>query len=375
MSARPSVVVVGGGIAGASVGYELAPDHDVVVLESEPELGVHSTGRSAAVFLAGYGAAPVRALTRASEPLFARLEVDLELAPLLRRRGVLMAAWDDEGVEHLRRSSLDPATRFLSVDVPRVRDLCSALDVEGLHLAVYDPTASDIDVMALHAGYVRGLHRRGGRTAVGAQVVSVRRGPGGWVVTAADGRTWHGDVLVNAAGGWGDVVADLAGVAGHSLVARRRTIAIARSPVAVDPAWPVVVEANERWYFKPEGAGVLVSPADETPVAPCDVRPDPLDVATALDRVNAATSLQLRSVVASWAGLRTFTPDRCPVVGPDPAEPSFCWLVGQGGYGIQMAPALAVAAADLMRTGQVRVEGLDPASIAPRRFDGGVTVT
>jgi len=223
------------------------------------------------------------------------------------------------------------------------------LDGTQVEHAGYDETASDIDVDALLQGYLRGLRARGGALCVSALVVVAERCSAGWRVAAADGRHWECDVVVNAAGAWGDELWSLFGVAGHGLVPCRRTMALARTDRRLDPRWPVVGDAAEAWYFKPEGTGVLVSPSDETPSEPCDARPDPLDLALALDRVNAVTTLDVRSIVRAWSGLRTFAPDRLPVVGRHPADDTLFSFVGQGGYGIQAAPALASGAADMLR--------------------------
>lgn len=349
---RTRVLVIGGGIAGVSIGSELATDHDVVVLEAEPTLAAHSTGRSAALFVVGYGPAPVRTLTRASEQEFLRIGCLPDSTPLLTPRGALLTAWDADTAAALSDAiALDPQT--VEVTAAEAAHLCPALRTEGLLLAAYDESARDIDVGALHQHFVKELRARGGITVTDAAVVAASREPEGWAVACRDGRRWKTDVLVNASGAWGDQVAGLCGLSGHALVPRRRTVVLSRPSTPVERGWPVVADASETWYFKPEGDALLLSPADETPVEAGDARPDPLDVATALERVNAVTTLGLRSVQTSWAGLRTFAPDGAPVVGAHPEDPSvFCFL-GQGGYGIQMAPALARAGAELFRSGSL----------------------
>jgi D-arginine dehydrogenase len=344
------VIVVGGGIAGASVAYELAADASVLLLEAEDVAGRHSTARSAAAYIPGHGSGPVRALITASGPRFAAFPDELGTPPLLRPRPVLWAACDDEG-EAALDSMLDERAGEPGapepIDAATARELCPALRTvrrAGLTLG-----SADVDTDALHQGYLRGLRSRGGRVRTGARVTAIARDGAGWRVRAG-GEEHVADVVVDAAGAWADEIAALAGVPGTGLRAYRRTLALARVP---DPArtrgGPMVIDAAERFYFKPEGDDLLVSRADETPAEPGDARADPADVALALERVEEVTGLGLRSVRTSWAGLRSFTPDRSPVVGAWPGYPGFVFVAGQGGSGIESAPALAVLAADVVR--------------------------
>ncbi len=328
------VLVVGGGIAGVSVAYELAAHASVVLVESEPELARHTTGRSAAIYAPSYGGPVVRELTAASAAGFARLRGELDTPELLTPHYALWIAVDDEGVEHLDHIEAEPLTPGQAVE------LCPVL--RPPLAASVDRTAMDIDVMALHSGYVRGLRRRGGVLHTGRPVTDIRRDGAGWVV---DGL--RADIVVDAAGAWVDEIAKRAGVPPIGIEPRRRTIALATGPVPIDPAWPLVADAADRFYLRPESGHVLISPADETPSEPCDAKPDELDIALAMERVNAATTLGLRSVHTAWAGLRSFVADREPVVGAWPDHPGFVFFAGQGGYGIQMAPALAMAGADI----------------------------
>ncbi|WP_329058007.1 NAD(P)/FAD-dependent oxidoreductase [Amycolatopsis sp. NBC_01480] len=362
---RERVIIVGGGIAGVSLGSELALDHDVILLEAESSLGVHSTGRSAALFMTGYGPAPVRELTRRSEAEFARLSALPDMPALLAPRGGLLTAWDEPGAAALEAMiAAQPAMTALTAE--QASALCPALRTDDVLLCGYDPSTRDIDVHALHSYYAATLRHRGGEIVTGARLAATTRLASGWDVETADGRRWQGDVLVNAAGAWGDEVAGLCGDAGHGLSPRRRTVVISRPARPVAGAWPVVADIAETWYFKPEGGAVLMSPGDESEVLPGDVKPDPLDVALVLERVNAVTTLQLRSVRTSWAGLRTFAPDRAPVVGRHAGEPALFSFVGQGGYGVQMAPTLAKAGAELFRTGTLADRALAAAIAADR---------
>lgn len=344
------VVVVGGGIAGVSVAYELSAGASVVLCETEPVAGVHSTARSAAVYVPGHGPAPVRELIAASGPRFAALAAELGTPPLLAPRPVLWPACDDDGERALdallaeRAGEPDAPVR---VDGARARELCPAL--RDVRAAALTAGAADVDTDALHQGYLRGLRARGGGVRTGAPVTAITRDGAGWRVRAGD-EELRADVVVDAAGAWADRVAALAGVPPLGLRAHRRTIAIARVP---DPArtrgGPMVIDPGERWYFRAEGDDLLVSRGDETPVDPGDARPDPADVALALERVEAVTGLGLRSVRTAWAGLRSFVPDRLPVVGARPGYPGFVFVAGQGGSGIETAPALAVLAAEVVR--------------------------
>jgi D-arginine dehydrogenase len=369
------VVVIGGGIAGASAGCFLArAGARVVVLEAEPVLAHHTTGRSAAVFLENYGADPVRRLTLASRPFLAAPPEGSAEAPLLAPRGLL----DVGGPEH--REALEEHARHGAALVPSVRwvspqeatELCPVLRPERLAGGVLEPDAQDIDVMGLHQVFLRGLRAAGGEVRTGERVLDLQRDGGGWVVRTGQG-DWRAGLVVNAAGAWGDIVAELAGVPRVGLRPLHRTAFVADLPPGVDArGWPLVQDIAEGWYCKPEGDALLCSLADEAPAEPGDPRPREEDVALAIERIGEATTLQLRHVRTAWAGLRTFAPDRAPVVGPDPRAPGFVWLVGLGGFGIMTAPALGMLAAATALGEPLAVElaerGVNPADYAPGRF-------
>jgi D-arginine dehydrogenase len=371
------IVVVGGGIAGASVAYELAATRSVVLLETEAALARHSTARSAATYIPGHGAAPVRALIVASGPRFARLAAELDAPPLLAPRAVLHVAVDAAGEAALAAELAEQAGEPgapAAVDPAEAVRRCPVLRPGAVRAAALVEAAADLDAEALHQAYVSGLRRRGGAVRTGAAVTAVQRRGSGWRVQAA-GEEIDVAGVVDAAGAWADVVAALAQVPQIGLTPYRRTIALARVP---DPArlqgpdghrLPMVVDGGERWYFKQEGDGLLVSPADETPVAPHDARPDELDVAAGLERVEAVTGLGLRSVRTAWAGLRSFVPDRLPVVGAWPEHPGFWFCAAQGGSGIETAPALAAYAAAVVTGEPVPADvPLERAALAPTRL-------
>jgi D-arginine dehydrogenase len=372
-------VVVGGGIAGASIAYELAASRSVLLVETETALARHSTARSAATYVPGHGAAPLRALIAASGARFAQLEAELDAPPLLTPRAVLHVAFDAEGEVELAAELAEQAGEPgapVAVEPAEAYRLCPVLRPGAVRAAMVVEGAADIDAEALHQAYVRGLLRRGGKVRTGAPVTGVRRSGSGWQVQAGpDGNVIDTAEVVDAAGAWADEVAVRAGVPRIGLTPYRRTIALARVP---DPSrlrgpdgtrLPMVIGPHESFYFKQEGDGLLISPADETPVRPHDVRPDELDVAAALERVEEATGLGLRSVRTAWAGLRSFVPDRLPVVGAWPDHPGFWFCAGQGGSGIETAPALAAFAAAVVTGGPLPADvPLDRTLFAPTRL-------
>ncbi|HEV7647938.1 MAG TPA: FAD-dependent oxidoreductase [Actinophytocola sp.] len=325
------VLVVGGGMAGISIAYEIAAHARVLLAEAEPALAAHTTGRSAALYAPSYGGGAVRALTAASERRFHDLETELGTPRLLTPRPVIWLGADEEGAAHLAGLPAEPMTPA------QARALCPAL--REITAAAYDGSASDIDVMALHDGYRRGLRERGGTIRTASPVTAITRDGGGWRVQAGEEVT--ADLVVDAAGAWADELAARAGVPTIGLQPMRRTAAIASGAMPIDPAWPMVGDAADRYYFRPEGRHLLISPSDETPSEPCDAKPDELDVALAIDRINSHTDLGLRRVHTAWAGLRSFVPDGMPVAGAWPGHPGFAFFAGQGGYGIQLAPAFA----------------------------------
>ncbi|ALE72928.1 hypothetical protein AD006_14725 [Pseudonocardia sp. EC080610-09] len=349
------LVVIGGGIAGVSVAYELAAHARVVLLEAETDMPVHSTARSAATYIPGHGSGPFRALIAASGPRFAALPDELGTPPLLTPRPVLHVGTDDDGAAALAAMLADQAGEPgapVALDPDEAHRRAPVLR-RPPRAAAWTAGAADVDTAALHDGYRRGLRARGGTVLRDARVSALARDGDGWTARTVAGHVVRAGAVVDAAGAWADEVAALAGVPGAGLVPHRRTIAAC--PVA-DPSvlrpggapLPLIADAAERWYLKPEADAVLVSPADETPQPPGDARPDELDVALALDRVGEATTLGLRSVRTAWAGLRTFAPDRAPVLGARPGHPGFHLVAGQGGSGIESAPALAALAASVI---------------------------
>lgn len=336
------VVVIGGGIAGVSLAYELAADRSVAVLEAERELAVHTTGRSAATWIAGYGPPVVQEWTTASRPWLESPEVDVD-GPLLTPLPCLYVGTAETPDADALAAGVAALPECERLTVSEACALNPVLRPDVVTHAVVDPTACQLDVHGLHSGYVRGLRARGGVVHRSARVLSANRRSGAWVLSTAAGEV-AAPVVVNAAGAWGDEVGALFGSTGQKLEARRRSMFA--SPTSADLSGvPFTCDLGGGWYFQAEGDAVLCSPEDATPHPPGDPKPDELEVARALEAINDVTTLGLRSVRTAWAGLRTFTPSGEPVADWDAEVEGLFWLVGQGGYGIQTAPALARYAA------------------------------
>lgn len=368
------VAVVGGGIAGASAAWALAPDHDVILLEAAADLGTHATGRSAATLSETSGTRVMCALARASRPFLESPPDGFAEHALTGPRGLLWIgrAGDEPALDEIAAvaaSGVAPTARRVTdaecVDI--VADLRQEATAAG---GVSEPDARSLDVAELLSAYAAGARRRGASIRRGATVDALRWTGAGWEL-AVRSETLDVDVVVNAAGAWGDVVAARAGVAPLGLRPLRRTAALVPAPEWVTE-WPLVMDVAGRCYFEPEAGGLLISPADEHPSEPVDARAEMEDVAWALEMLGATTTLDVRHVRHSWAGLRTFTTDRSPAVGWDRDAPGFCWLVGQGGAGIKTAPALAAAVAAVVGGTAWPVEldalGVTSDDLAPDRF-------
>ena len=366
-------IVVGGGMAGAAASYFLAEHGRVIVLERESAPGYHSTGRSAALYTETYGNAAIRALTVASGRFFRAPPAGFADVPLLRPRGLMMIARASDAARFER--DVAEGKRF----VPNLRvltqsealALCPVLRDEWTGRAFLEPDAMDMDVHAIHQGFLRGLKAMGGSIVTDAAAQAITAGDDGWQVETRAGR-YTAPILVNAAGAWADEVATLAGLPILGFTPKRRTAVIVEVDPIPSPAWPMVVDIAETFYFKPESGRLLISPADETTMSAADVQPDEIDIAEAVARLEAATRLTVRRVLRKWAGLRTFAPDRTLVIGPDSLAPGFVWMAGQGGYGIQTAAAAGRAVATLARGGALPSDlaelGLVAAELLPNRL-------
>jgi D-arginine dehydrogenase len=364
---RTDILVIGAGIAGAATAAELAAaGRRVVLLEAESQPGFHSTGRSAALWILNYGPADVRVLTGASRALFEHPPPGFAEHALTHRRPVLFLAPEDQRA-HLGRMIAE-GEGLRPVDLADVRRMVPILRPDYAVAAAIEEDAFDIDVHALHHGYLRMLRARGGTLATDARATAIDRRNGAWQVTTPAG-AFAAPIVVNAAGAWGDEVARLAGVAPLGLAPMRRTALLVDAPAGHDPAdWPLLGDADHTWYARPEARRkLMLSPADETPMPPCDVQPDELDLALAIDRAQQALDLPVSRIEHRWAGLRTFTPDRSLAIGWAPDAEGFLWMVGQGGYGIQTAPAAARLARDIVLGRAPEVARM----VDPNRFSRG----
>jgi D-arginine dehydrogenase len=347
------VLIIGGGIAGAGLGAALVPHRRVLVAEAEELPGQHATGRSAAFWHEGYGGALVAPLTRASRPL-------LEAGGYLSPRGAVHLARAGETIEIVSGCAVEPLGRaVLERLLPGLRPQW----VRGLG----EPSVADIDVSALHGAYLSKLRASGGEVRTGMQLLSAERRAGRWLARFQRGEEIAADVIVNAAGAWADPVAQRFGVRPLGIAPKRRTMVQLRLGRTGLRHLPLVIAADGSFYFKGEGdRSIWLSPHDEIATDPCDAAPEELDVAVAIDRFSQVVDWPVERVERSWAGLRSFAPDRLPVFGFDEAAAGFFWCAGQGGFGIQTAPAAAALCAALILGEGGRA--VDPAAYDPRRF-------
>jgi D-arginine dehydrogenase len=344
-------VIVGGGIAGASIGYFLAPHGCVVILERESRPGYHSTGRSAAMVIDSYGPPQVRALTAASHAFFSNPPEGFCGGPLLAPRPVLMVGTAEQTAllgEHF--DLVRGATgRAELLSAAQAGQLIPVLRAEALGGAVLEPTATDVDVSTLHEGFLRGVRACGGQVVTDAEVLRLQRTAGQWEAATAVG-DFCAPVLINAAGAWCDRVAQLAGVQPIGLVPKRRTAFTFRPEFdGSTRGWPMCGAIDSSWYMKPDAGLMLGSPANADPVEPQDVQAEELDVALGIHNIQEATTFEIRRPTHVWAGLRSFVADGALVGGYDRGHAGFFWLAGQGGYGIQTSAAMGEACASIVR--------------------------
>ena len=361
MSFDADIAIVGAGMAGASLAAEVAAHASVLILEAEDQPGYHSTGRSAAFWAESYGGPFVQPLTTASGPFLAE-------QGFLQPRGALHLA-DAEGLGALEQFEAEfrDLVALERLGPAELRSRLAGLR-PGWVAGLLEPSCADIDVAGLHAFYLAKARREGARLVAGAEVGALSRDGSGWTVQTKAG-AFRVRTVANAAGAWADRIAALAGAAPIGLQPYRRTLSQIRVDPSPDPDQPLVIDALGRFYFKPEAGGRLwLSPHDETACEPCDCAPEELDVAIAIDRLEHVVDWRVERVERSWAGLRSFAPDRRPVYGFDPSVPGFFWCGGQGGFGIQTAPAAARLASALLLG---RVPELDPEPYDPARFAQG----
>lgn len=363
------MIIVGAGIAGACLAAEIAPHARVLILEAEDQPGYHATGRSAAFWSETYGGPDIQPLSSASGPVLRDPPAGLGGESFLSPRGELfIATREDRRV--LDRFVADFAAAGVALAEVDPGARCPGLRPEWTE-ALWDETCADIDVARLHAAYLAAARRAGAELVCGAAVEAAERGAR-WRVTTRAG-VFEAEVLVDAAGAWADPVAKLAGAPAIGVAPLRRTMVQLRVDPPAATTLPLVRDARDRFYFKPEAGGrIWLSPHDEIPTDPCDAAPEEIDVAMAIDKLQTAVDWRIEAVERKWAGLRSFAPDRKPVYGFDPAAPGFFWCAGQGGFGIQTSPAAAkLAAAMLLGTpADPLVAHIDPAAYSIRRFRG-----
>ncbi|MFV0645265.1 MAG: NAD(P)/FAD-dependent oxidoreductase [Sphingomonadaceae bacterium] len=357
-------VIIGAGMAGASLGAELAPFASVLVLEAEMHPGYHATGRSAAFWLETYGGPQVQPLTSASGPWFRE-------HGFLGARGALTIARAGQESELQKFADQYRKSGIRLVPLGR-QELVGMLP--GLRpvwtQGMLESDCCDIDTAALHAHYLAILRKAGGEVRLRSQLAGAVRNKDKWHISLSGGHGLTGSVLINAAGAWADDVAIRSGVAPIGIQPLRRTIAQIRTSPRPPASLSLVLDVDEQFYFKPESGRLWLSPHDETPSQPCDAAPEELDIAKAIDRFGQVTDWTVEAVERSWAGLRSFATDRVPVYGYDPKEPAFFWFAGQGGFGIQTAPAAARLATQIMRglPADEMTRGIDLKAFCPSRF-------
>ena len=363
MNPRYDIAVIGAGIAGASIAAEIGDAASVVVLEAEDVPGYHSTGRSAAFWEECYGGPDLVPLTLASGDY-------LREQGFLSQRGALYLGRevDDSLLADFERRFAGTGAHFERIGRDRLEQIVPGL-LPAWDRAIWEPGCADIDVAALHAHYLALAKRGGAELVCRARVAAIEPG-GDWALRLADGREVRAGTVVNAAGAWADTIATMAGVVPIGIQPYRRTVAQLRVDPATRDDLPLCLDISGTFYFKPESGRLWLSPHDETPTDPVDAAPEELDIAVAIDRLEGVAGWQVQAVERKWAGLRSFAPDRLPVYGRDPDEPGFFWFAGQGGYGIQTAPAAARLAAQLLleRDRDAMTCKIDAQKYTPGRF-------
>ncbi len=371
--------IIGAGIAGVSAAYHLAPKlasgARLVILEREHVPAFHTTGRSAALHSETYGNASIRAITVASGRFYRQPPQGFGDHPLLTPRGALIAG----------RAEQEPALRKAAAEYARLVPSVRWLDPEetlrrqpAAGGAIFEPEADDMDVAAIHGGFLKGARAAGGLLRLNAEVTALDRKDGRWTIRLRDGETIQAANLINASGAWADEIGALAGCAPIGLVPKRRTAFTFDAPQGLDLTHlPMVIDFDESFYFKPEVGQFLGSLADETPSPPCDAQPEEIDVATAVERIETASTLTIRRIKNKWAGLRSFVADKSLVAGYDPKIEGFFWLAGQGGYGIQTAAAAGRLATELALgkglPADVAELGVSEVALSPVRFTTSFT--
>jgi len=373
-------LVIGAGVSGAAAAWELAAHGTTILLDMEDQAGYHSSGRSAALYTPNYGPALVRQICQAAGVFFNAPPAGFAEHPLLSPRGALTLGIDDpeHKIDELLKDA-PPEHPIEEISLARAAELCPLIRPEVFRRAILEPGVMDMDAAAIHQGYLRGFKARGGTLALAAHVTALERSAGMWTAVTPAGR-FRAPVVVNAAGAWADRVGALAGLPRIGLQPCLRTVILVEAPPQFCSPRQPVGEVIETWhYFKPEAGRILASPGDETPVDPMDAYPDDMVIAELADYLERHTHLKVERILRSWAGLRSFVPDHCPVAGFDPQAEGFFWLAAQGGYGIMMSPVLGRTTASLVAADalpdDLKERGLTPADLSPARLRQREAVT
>ena len=370
---KSDIIVIGAGIAGASVAAELARDSKVSLLEMESQPGYHTTGRSAAIFVPSYGPGPIRALTRASAATFKNPKSDLGVDRILSPRSVVMVAREDQ-LESLQKLKDAVAANTETRDLTgrQVEELVPLMRQNYAAAGMLDVNSYDIDVDTLHQAFLRLFKSGSGSLFTNTRVEGISKTSNEWQIESSTG-SFQAPIIVNAAGAWADDINSLAGCARIGLVPKRRTMVVVDCPPGVDlSSLPLTADVDEQFYLKPDAGQLALSPADETPSPPCDAQPEELDIAICIDRIEKAFDFPIQRPKSSWAGLRSFVADGVPVAGFIDDANSFFVLAGQGGYGIQTSPALSRLAAAAVRGKPVPTDiadhGIEASELSPSRL-------
>lgn len=351
-------LVIGGGIAGLAAGAGLSTLGQVTVLEAEDTLGYHTSGRSAALYEPSYGSKAVEALGHASL-------AGHQAAGVLSPRGVMLVAKADQRAEF---EADTVGMGMAEIDMAKAMDLCPILDPEKVAFAAYNEASYDIDTELLMQTYAKEIRANGGEVLTAQRVQSITKTGETWTVTTST-RTFEAKNIVNAAGSWVDKIAALAGITEVGFQPKRRSMARVPAPDGMNPsAWPMIFGVEESWYMKPDAGALIVSPADATPSEPMDAWADDMDLAEGIARFEAHTTVEVDRMIANWAGLRTFSPDKTLVLGPDPLDPSFIWCAGQGGYGFTTAPAVKDFIRAIVAGTELPIAAEHAAAVLPDRY-------
>jgi len=351
MGQSADIIVIGAGIAGASAAAELANHGKVILLEMETQPGYHATGRSAAFFAASYGNKVVQGITAASEHFYREPPEGFSDVALLHRRDCFFIGHSGQ-IQQMNNLKLENE-KLRTITSEQACKTVPILSPDYVADALCDDQGGDLDVDAILQGYLRSFKKRGGELITANEITGLNKSAGSWNMHSKND-SFSAPIVVNAAGAWADRIAELANLTAVGITPKRRTAILIDPPQGLDiSAWPLVLDADEDFYFKPDAGQLLISPADETQSEPCDAQAEEIDVAIGVDRFEKVTGLDVKRINHRWAGLRSFAPDKTFVVGFDPRSEGFFWLAGQGGYGVQSAPGMSQLAMSLITGSQL----------------------